>query len=461
MTVARPIPSATFEDSPTGRFLLAFFAACEREAVRYVVLRNYESWPENFGKDVDLIVHPNDLARTHALIVRLARGLELVAIPRRKRSSHVTYRLVPVQPSESERLSLLDLRGDLVHQGFTILPAALVLEGRRRLDTFYTPSPALESLAMLLHCVLDVRAIRPSYAARLRELGAGDGDELLRAASEVVGPRLARDLAAALRERDPERALAWRRRLLVALAWRTPDAPARWLRARSLAAFDKVRGWIAPRGHIVVLVGPDGAGKTTHAELVCKRFAGSGVPVSSVYLGAQKPLLPTRRLSQQIRKRLSPPTKVKPIKDVNRRQRLRGLVHIMADKWLRYVVYVRPRLARGEVVVLDRYFYDLRTFAHPLVRSRLVEGIVMRLIPEPAITFSLRADPAMIAARKHELTTAETARQMECYRGLRRWVARYEEIPADGDLSAVVGGIAAEVLQIYAHSEIPEEEVRP
>lgn len=459
MTVARPIPLAAFEDSLTGRLLLAFFAGCERESIRYAVLRNYERWPEDYGKDVDLVVHPNDLARAHALIMRSARTLDLVAVPRRKRSSHVTYRLVPSTPREGERGVLLDVRSDLVHQGFPLLPADMLLEGRQRVGGFYTLSPALESLAMLLHCVLDARTIRPSYAARLRELGAGEGDELIRAATEVVGPSLARDLDGALRAGEPERALARRQRLLNALAARNPAAPLRWLRARALAALDRVRAWVRPPGRIVVLVGPDGAGKTTHSELVCRRFATTGVPVSSVYLGAQKPLLPTRRLSQNIRRRLQPVQGPKPVKDVNRKQRLRGLVHIMADKWLRYVVHVRPRLVRGEVVVLDRYFYDLRTFAHPLVRSRFIENIVMRLIPEPAITFSLRADPALIAARKHELTTAETARQMECYRGLRPWIDRYEEIPADGDLPVVVDGIAAEVLRIYANARATPGEV--
>src|SRR5205823_11605650 len=144
--------------------------------------------------------------------------------------------------------------------------------------------------------------------------------------------------------------------------------------------------------------------------------------------GAQKPLLPTRKLSQQLHKRFDPPNKVKPIKDVNRRQRLRGLVHIMADKWARYLIQVRPRLVRGEVVILDRYFYDLRTFPHPLVQRPWLEALVMRLIPEPALAFCLVADPALITARKNELTVAETERQIACYRGLSRWVRNFREM---------------------------------
>src|SRR5205807_2094025 len=344
------------------------------------VLRNYERWPEHFGKDVDLVVDPNDLALSHGIIRRLAADFGLSFTVRRKRSSHVTYYLVG---TPGEDALILDLRPDVVHHGLVYLPGTLVLASRRRhADGFYVPSPALESLAILLHAVIDAGTVRPSYQERLAELGPGD--------------------------------------------------PADFLAA------------------------PDGSGKTTSAELLCQRFAATRIPVSAVYLGAQAPLLPTRRLSQQLRKRLSTGPKVKVVKDVTRRQRLRGLVHIMADKWLRYIVYVRPRLARGEVVVLDRYFYDLRTFPHPLVQRPWLETLVMRLIPEPALAFCLVADPALITARKNELTVAETERQIACYRGLSRWVRNFREMPADGDRTAVIDRMAELVLALYTSHRSPE-----
>src|SRR5436309_4247579 len=149
------------------------------------------------------------------------------------------------------------------------------------------------------------------------------------------------------------------------------------------------------------------------AAAAARRARTSACPVGSwsatVALPARPPLLPTRRLSQKIRKRLASPGTPKPLKDVDRRQRLRGLLHILADKWLRYLVHVRPRLVRGEVVVLDRYFYDLLTFPHPLVRRPWLETALMRLIPEPALAFSLTADPHVIAACKRQLTVSESA----------------------------------------------------
>lgn len=446
---------SSWNDSLAGRFLEALFAAYYEECVRYVVLRNYERWPEHFGKDVDLVVHANDLDLSHAIVRRLAGAMGLTWTVRQKPSGHLTYYILPSRADGIESGLLLDIRPDVVHRGFVYLPGETILASRHRAGRFYVPSAALESLAIFLHCIIDVGAIRPSYRLRLAELGTGDPAEFRAAAESLFGARLAGRLADALESEEPEQAFALRGALMRARAWRDTETVSQYVRARIRAVGEKLRAFVRPPGHVVVLVGPDGCGKTTSAELVCKRFESTRIPVSAVYLGAQKPLLPTRRLSQKVRKRFATPGTVKAIKDVDRRQRLRGLVHIMADKWLRYLVEVRPRLVRGQVVVLDRYFYDLRTYPHPLVRRPWLEALVMRLIPRPSVGFCLVADPALIAARKHELTTAETARQIECFRGLRRWLPNFHEVPADGDRRMVVDLMTEQVLRVYAARRSP------
>jgi thymidylate kinase len=416
--------------------------------VRYVVLRNYERWPEDFGKDIDLLVHPDDFARHDALVRQLARDWGLATVVRPSRGGHWMYYLVRVRAGAPLEGVYLDLRVDLSHLHFEYLPARVVLEQQRSCSGVRVPSEAAEALALLLHCVFDKGYVRADYSGRLLFLLERAGAQFHALADRELGRGWGARLTAALAAPDTIPRL--RARLAVAILRRRPGALLRYgvTRARILA--DRLQALVRPPGQLVILVGPDGSGKTTCSELIRRRLGETRIPVSSVYLGAQTPLLPTRRLSQKLRKRLTPPGTVKPLKDVTRRQRLRGLVHILADKWLRYLVHIRPRLVRGEVVVLDRYFYDLRTFPHPLVRRRWVEALVMRLIPEPALAFCLQADPVLIAARKKELTVAETARQIECYRGLRRWVRNFHEVPADGDLASVVSWMSAQVVRLYA-----------
>src|SRR5262249_26263231 len=152
----------------------ALFAAYEDESVRYVALRNYEKWPVDFGKDVDLVVHANDIALSHAIIRRIADQQNLVATVRVKRSGHRTYYLLPKTADGVEPGILIDIRPALGPRGLASLPGPMVLEPRRREGSFYVPAPALESLGMLLHCVIDVGLVRASYRERLRSLGVGD-----------------------------------------------------------------------------------------------------------------------------------------------------------------------------------------------------------------------------------------------------------------------------------------------
>ena len=431
----------------TAAFLAALFDAWDRAGIRHAALRNYASWPHELGKDVDLLVHADDLERAGAEIRRLARRDGLLCVSRPKRNAHVLYDVVGTD-GDGEHL-LIDLVTDCAQRGLVYLPGAVILASRRRHPHggFHVAAPGVERLALLFHCILDCRAIRASYAERLAALPVDD--DFRRAATAAVGARLAARLAAT----PPAEALALRGAVLRAVVRRQPASAARWLRGRVAAVRDRVRAWVRPPGALVVVVGPDGAGKSTLSELLCDRLTRAGLRASAVYLGAQKPLLPTRRLSQQLRRRARD---ARPIHE-GRQRRFRGFVHILADKWLRYLVHVRPRLVRGETVVVDRYFYDLRTFPNPLVHRPWIEAFVTRLVPQPTVAFSLYGAPDVIAARKRELTVGETARQLACFREVGRWVEHFHELPADGDVATLVRAMRTAVVRQWAGA--PDDDV--
>jgi hypothetical protein len=189
---------AVLDDSLVGRCLAALFAGYAREGVRYAVLRNYTDWPRSFGKDIDLVVHPADLPRHDVILRGICREQGLVPVVRRRRSGHSAYYLLSLRPRVPAENVYLDVHTYLGHLNFRYLPLRVVLEDQRTHGCCRVPSEAAEALVLCLHCVFDKGAVRPDYAARIRELLARAGAQFWALADRELGPGFGELLAAAV-----------------------------------------------------------------------------------------------------------------------------------------------------------------------------------------------------------------------------------------------------------------------
>ena len=85
------------------------------------------------------------------------------------------------------------------------------------------------------------------------------------------------------------------------------------------------------------------------------------------------------------------------------------LAHHWLDFQMGYWRYIRPAMRSGRLIVADRYTYDV-LLDPKRFRLRLpawVLRLFVRTIPRPERAILLHADPAVIHARKPELTEAE------------------------------------------------------
>ena len=103
------------------------------------------------------------------------------------------------------------------------------------------------------------------------------------------------------------------------------------------------------QGLFVVLEGPEGAGKTTQAELLTDWLRSRGIPVTRV----REP--GGTAVGEAIREHVWVPTELEPVPEAE-------LLLVLAARAELVTRVVRPALERGEVVVADRH--DLSTLAY-------------------------------------------------------------------------------------------------
>jgi thymidylate kinase len=211
--------------------------------------------------------------------------------------------------------------------------------------------------------------------------------------------------------------------------------------------FRSAKGWGASpsrerRGLWVVLLGPDGAGKSSViAGLASSRWTG--------FAGcATYHLRPTFW-----RKQKAPIANCDPHGQPARGTlvTLLKLFCLLVANWLACWVKVRPQLVDGKLVLFDRYFsdclFDPRRYRLPESCRRLTT-LVVRLLPEPDLYVVLDAPASLLQERKSEVTLAESARQREAYSAEVSGLANVAVVDAARPVAEVVAEVLDHITEV-------------
>ena len=392
-----------------GQILARVFQTLERAGTRYCVLHGYEEYPDLIKSDVDAVIDSGTSPRELLTLLRRNRvliGAEVI----RCSEYHIT--LAGRHDDGSPCLLVLDFSADCALDGLHLYSGEEVLGTRHRHREFWVPAANVE-----FGCYLS-RSIAKGVLdnTRSRRLSRLYGQEPAGCAAEIArfwSKERTELLMTAAASGDWEPVRRQLGSLQKELRRRTIlRHPGRFAARKLSELAARIRRVYRPDGVSVVLLGPDGAGKSSITDALPQLLAGA-FPRSACW-GFAPPLSRLfRRSSQNAVQRTDQPHALPP----------RSLTTsvVRAAYWLAYEIfgYARLRLAltRSTLVLNDRHFVDILVDAK---RYRYggppwLLSLVWRLIPKPDLIILLDAPAEVLQTRKQEVSLDETARQRRAY----------------------------------------------
>ena len=408
--------------------LLYYLAELDKRGIPYVVLHDYQDYPDTISSDVDIAVRTADIPHARRLVWDVAQRFGW-AVGQVLQHEFCAFYCVMIDPEHPESFLKIDICSHFVDNTSLFLRDVVLLENRRTYKGFYIPCPSSE-FAYILAKALSKQKNLDDYRARLQELWRLEPDR-----SQQLFESLAGKEQGSLAEWFARPTAAWyglrpvvHRRCRYSIPLRLSE----WRRIAARA--------LRPTGMRVSFLGPDGVGK------------------SAVIADLQKLMTPVFR-SQRVfhfcptlfrttseRAPVTNPHGSPPRSAVASWMKV---FYYFCRFWLSYVLQQLAPIMQSTLVIFDRWYGDLLIDPrrYRVQRSERLIRFLRPLLPPMQFVFILDAPSQAIRERKPEITVDELDRQRLALRQLADTSQRFIIISNTDSVASAARTAAREIIR--------------
>jgi thymidylate kinase len=428
-----------FSKSKIFETIIDFF---KKESIPFCVLRNYEEYPQKIKGDIDVLILPEFIGKIDKILKETADSYNIGIwnYCGGKNESRAPRTFFWTDKNKNINTLHFDFFYCLEEFGAEYLNQYRVVDQRRPFKNFFILDKQSEFMHIIMHGIFwsHDRDHKIRYENKIRGFlkeKRNIPESLIRSvfpffiANEIINNlKNIRISKIFLKKRIKKYCLLFKNHLFFKKTFY-------YIRKK----LNYTVNVFSPTGEFVVILGPDGVGKSTTAEIIHKLFQAFEIPSRHVHLGFRPAFLPTRQklgmdksgiggFSEEV-------TDNHDLSKTTLKDTLRYFYHFL-DYVLAYFFRIRPILVRGETVIAERYFYDYvihLSRKKMAVNKKLVEWTFRFLMPKPSACILLFNTHEEILRRRQELTREEITDFMEKGEILGKMAKRF--IKAKTDIS--------------------------
>jgi thymidylate kinase len=433
--------------NPTAELLTELFKRLNKENVVYCVLRNYEKLPQEVGHDIDIWVNKKDEMKFQKILLTTAQdvGWEIVRYaPWWSKRGQGRYFFI----NYHDKLYILhiDCFVSLHCKGISYVDEQIIAKSLHFYRKgFYVPSAGIEASTMLFPWLLREGRIREKYKERIRNIVITNCNSFLEAINKPFGKEIATTIQEIIKAENWNKLEKIRGFLWWTLIKRSLlNKPLSQLRNWLLYFYSRLKEHLfEDLGIFLVLLGPDGSGKTATAKAILESEEIQKLFQMKRYFHGRFSYIPELKTIISFFK-------------INRKKHFISTEnHVFySDEFgiLRSIIYplyysldyllghflIRKIKAYYSIAIFDRYFYDYWIQKKYIKCPKWLLSLIGKIIPKPDIVIYLKNDPQVIFARKQDLPLQEIIRQTKVCEELIRNVPNGVTIDASHNLEDVV-----------------------